>query len=155
MRACGLWLLFTLVAGPLLAQPATFDVRGKPLDEALRLARERASFSYTNDPDLVADRTSRCVTSETRAELVLACVLQGTGIVFSRLPSGLYVLVRAPAALPAARMRGRVIDAETGLPLPDASVLLPGMSRGVTAGSEGVFVIDGLPAGTLLSLIHI
>jgi iron complex outermembrane recepter protein len=43
---------------------------------------------------------------------------------------------------------GRVLDAETGDPLPSAHVVLVGTERGATTGDEGRFRLDGLPAGT-------
>jgi hypothetical protein len=152
MRACGLWLLCLVVAGPLVAQPAPFDVRGRALDEALRLAGQRARFDLTYDPALVAGRSSRCVTTETAPGPLLACVLEGSGLVAMRVASDTYALRLAPRPLPppSATLRGRVLDAETGLPLSDASVILMGTARGALAGPEGVFVLEGLPHGIVL-----
>ncbi|HYE58884.1 MAG TPA: carboxypeptidase-like regulatory domain-containing protein, partial [Rhodothermales bacterium] len=155
MRACGLWLLCLVVAGPLVAQPATFDVRGKPLDEALRLARQRGRFDTSYDPALVAGRTSRCMTTATAPEPLLACVLEGTGLIAVRLPGGVVATfglrpAPPPEPPPSARLRGRVLDAETGLPLTDASVMIVHAGRGVLSGADGVFVFGGLPQGIVL-----
>ena len=45
-------------------------------------------------------------------------------------------------------IRGRVTDAATGRPLPDAQVAIVGTGFGARAGNDGAYTITGVPAGT-------
>ena len=47
-----------------------------------------------------------------------------------------------------ARLTGTVTSAETGAPLPGASVALPALDRGTQTGPDGTFRLTGLVAGT-------
>lgn len=47
----------------------------------------------------------------------------------------------------AGRITGRVTDAQTGQPLPSASVVLSGMQQGTATGPEGRYTLRGVPAG--------
>lgn len=69
----------------------------------------------------------------------------------ARLPSrlallllGLLFFAAAPAAYgqAAGRIEGRVVNAETGAPLPGVNVSLEGTSRGASTGTDGTFAID-------------
>jgi outer membrane receptor for ferrienterochelin and colicin len=48
---------------------------------------------------------------------------------------------------PEGRVIGRVVDAETGRPLPGAQVTVPGTQIRRTAGVDGRFILTGVPAG--------
>ena len=60
----------------------------------------------------------------------------------------LALLLVAHSALSAAVLKGRVLDAETGDPLPGANVYLENADRGTTTGAGGEFEIGGVPAGS-------
>lgn len=47
-------------------------------------------------------------------------------------------------------IQGRVIDYETYSPLPGATVYIPDLKKGSVSNAEGIFSIDGLPAGKFL-----
>ena len=140
---------------------------GEVLDDALQaFARERG-VNIVYSGDLVADRTTSCPRS-TRASrqavsVVLACLLDGTGLEARRLPSGTFALYRAaarptPAADPARRspralsdaravtVSGTVTDAATGETLIGATVYAPDLGRGVTTNAYGFYSLT-LPTG--------
>lgn len=53
----------------------------------------------------------------------------------------------ASAQVPAATLTGTVVDAETGEPLPGASVFIARSLIGTTSGRDGSFVLRGVPIG--------
>ena len=61
--------------------------------------------------------------------------------------AGLWVSA-ALAQTPVASLTGRVLDAQTGQPLPFATVYLNNSSRGTTADSNGVYRLTNVPLGT-------
>ena len=46
------------------------------------------------------------------------------------------------------RVQGRVIDADTGLPLPDANIIIVGSTMGAASTEDGEFFVLNIPAGT-------
>ena len=49
--------------------------------------------------------------------------------------------------IPQGTIKGRVVDAETKVPLPGASIILLDTKLGAMADTEGNFVIGGVPVG--------
>jgi len=106
------------------------------LDEIVRITQIDILFSS----DLVANRQASCVRQDEPVEALLRCVLRGTGLDFVRSSSGAYVIIEAVETAPQyADLSGRVVDAETGAPLPFANILLADASAGTTADAAGVF----------------
>ena len=122
---------------------ALADQTGLDLVFAARVVRERrVSGRYTVGED---------------APAALARLLRGTGIRAQPLRAGQFVLIaeplnvtyggdRQPEAL-LGTLEGRAVDAETGDPLPGASVFLVDARIGALAGSDGGFAVPNLPAG--------
>ena len=69
----------------------------------------------------------------------------------SRLLLGL-ALASASPALFAQTLAGRVTDAQTGQPLPGATVALPALDRGTTTDADGLYRLD-LPDGRALRVV--
>jgi hypothetical protein len=86
---------------------------------------------------------------------VLDQVLRPHGLQARPGPQGVLIVARAPrsrengAAAPAAAatLRGRVVDADTDVPLPDALVVLQRPERRVTTDADGRFEIGGVEPG--------
>lgn len=57
--------------------------------------------------------------------------------------------VHAQRVVHSAFLSGHIIDAETGAPLPGASVAVPALNRGVAAGSDGRYRLEALPADSV------
>ncbi|MHB1170170.1 MAG: carboxypeptidase-like regulatory domain-containing protein, partial [Longimicrobiales bacterium] len=51
------------------------------------------------------------------------------------------------AQQPAGRISGRIVDVQTGLGLPGASVIVESTQQGVISGIDGRYLITGVPAG--------
>ncbi|MDT0631366.1 TonB-dependent receptor [Rubrivirga sp. S365] len=69
--------------------------------------------------------------------------MRHTALLLALVVLGLY----APAAL-SQSLTGRVTDAETGAPLPGATVAVPALALGASTGADGRFVLSALPAGS-------
>ena len=145
-------------AGPAFAQvqPDTTDatdryttvLRNVSLDEALQRFVEitEADLGYANA--LVEDRHAYCRIRDATTEQLLQCILDATDVDYVRTSDGAYVLVAAFQAPDAkGRLTGTVVDAKTGMPLPDANVLLADASAGRATNEAGRFHFGPILAG--------
>lgn len=133
--------------------PYSLLVRGAPLDAALEALVERTRIDLAFDPPLVRGKRTSCAAVDDTAENLLRCVLQGTGLDFYRLSSGLYVLIEEPETVPLyGGLRGIVVDAETRQPLPHSHVMLAEHANGTTANSAGIFAFAKLKPGRYIVL---
>ena len=55
----------------------------------------------------------------------------------------------ANAQQPAGRVAGRVVDAQTGLGLPGASIVVTSTEQGVLSGIDGRYLLTNVPAGVV------
>ncbi len=168
-------LLSTLLSAGLSVPGATAQTR-TPLDDALRALAEQRGLRLVYAPALVAGVQTSCPASTRRsaqpAEVVLDCILGGTGLEARQLPSGTVALYRAvaprpvapPRPTPQARPRtqtprlvaprtthtvsGFVTDAATGEVLIGASVVAAGLRRGTATNTYGFFSLP-LPEGSV------
>ncbi len=135
-------------AQPAAGQRYDFIARALPLSSALERLVNETRIDLFYDPPLVEGKRTNCVMQEATAEDLLRCILRDTGLDFLRLSSGLYVITRAPETPPRfGRLRGIVMDAETGQPLPNAHVMLAEASAGTTSNEAGMFAFSRLRPG--------
>ena len=126
----------------------TMALRDVPLDEALQSLVSRARIDLAYSTALAEGRTVYCQARDAPVEQLLACVLEGTGVEYLRTASGSYLLVEsATAPPPVGRIAGRVVDAATGEPLPNANVLLADASTGTATNRAGQFAVAPVLAG--------
>jgi hypothetical protein len=126
----------------------TLALRDVPLDEALQTLVSRTRIDLAYSTTLVEGRTVYCRARDARVERLLACVLEGTGVDYLRTASGSYLLVASPSVSPpTGRIAGRVVDAATGEPLPNANVLLADASTGTATNEAGQFAVAPVLAG--------
>lgn len=59
------------------------------------------------------------------------------------------VSAQTPATIPTGRVVGRVVDATTGVGIPDVGIQVVGTTLGTTSGVDGRFVLPAVPAGTV------
>ena len=110
---------------PEAAGPYAVLFRAAPLREALAEIVRLTGIDLVYTDGLVEGERASCARRGASAEALLGCALDGTGLDYVRSSSGAYVLVRAVREMPArGRVAGRVVDAETGQPLPAATVFL-------------------------------
>lgn len=153
-------LLFTLGAWPSSTEASyaqtplpeevryTFALVGISLSDALERLIDETELSLVYESELIAGRTTFCRAERVTAEALLSCILQGTGLDYLRLSSGTYVLIGDPRAEPQyASLMGQVVDAETGSPLSEASVLLAGEGAGTATNPDGRFAFPMLRPG--------
>lgn len=126
--------------------PLRYDlnVQGEPLQDALERLQQLANLPLLYAPQLPEGKRSVCVIEEAVAEDVLDCVLEGTGLRARRLDSGTYTIEEMPED---ATLSGFVKDAASGVPLPGATVVIPGTDRGTVSNRYGYYSIN-VPAGT-------
>lgn len=129
---------------------ARYDVvlQGVPLEDALRQLLTTTDINLAYDQVLIEDKRAYCAAEQLSAEAVLRCVLDGTGLDFYRLSSGLYVLTKSAEAAPRfGTLQGIVVDRETGAPLANAHVLLADGSVGTVSNDAGRFLLANLKPG--------
>lgn len=127
----------------------TFALVGVSLAEALDRLIDETQLSLVYESDLVFGKTTFCKAERVTAETLLRCVLHETGLDFIRLSSGTYVLITDPETAPRyGSLAGRVVDADTGTPLADASVMLAGENTGTATNRYGRFAFAALRPGT-------
>ncbi|MEM7786555.1 MAG: carboxypeptidase regulatory-like domain-containing protein [Bacteroidota bacterium] len=149
----GLFLLASVAS----AQNAPVDLvlRGVPADEALATLAERTGVDVVYSSRLVGDAPVWCGGSGTTVEAVLGCITEAVGLDYVRRSSGTYVITEAvvePAST--GSVIGRVVDAETNAPLPEAHVLLA--DAGTATNRAGVFAVGRLQPGRYaLAVSHV
>ena len=129
---------------------ARYDVvlQGVPLEEALRQILTTTDINLAFDQALVEGKRAYCADEQLTAEDLLRCILDGTGLDFYWLSSGLYVLTETAEARPRyGTLQGIVVDRETGEPLPNAHVLLADGSTGTVSNDAGRFLLANLKPG--------
>ncbi|GAB5519369.1 MAG: carboxypeptidase-like regulatory domain-containing protein [Rhodothermales bacterium] len=150
---CGSVLLLMVAFTPSVwaqTQPVyTLVARDVPLREALEEIVRITQIDILFSSDLVANRQASCVRQDQPVDVLLRCVLRGTGLDFVRSSSGAYVVIEAVETAPRyADVSGQVVDAETGAPLPFANVLLADAGAGTMADEAGMFRFARVLAGT-------
>lgn len=135
-------------AGEGAAPGYTMAVRDAPLETALKRLVRRTGIDLAYSTVLVEGRRAYCQRRDASAETLLGCLLSGTGVDYLRTASGSYLLVESlEAPAPTGRIAGRVVDAATGEPLPDANVLLADAETGTATDAAGQFTVAPVRAG--------
>ena len=150
LRACAL-LAALLAATAASAQPAErvdLVLRGVPARAALAQLAETARLDLVYSSSLVRDDRVWCGGERVAPESVLRCIVRAVGLDFVRRSSGTYVLVdRVEREPQTGAFAGRVVDAETGEPLPFAHVVLRDARAGAAADASGAFLVAGVLPG--------
>lgn len=125
----------------------TFVFRATPLEQALNQLILKSHLDLSFDPSLTTGIKTYCVAEDQSAENTLRCILEGTGLDFYRLSSGLYVLREVAESPPQlGNLQGLILDIETGEPLAYAHVLLAN-SSGTVSSESGRFLFRNLKPG--------
>lgn len=135
----------------------TYAMVGVPLAEALERLIDDTDLNLIYTSELAAGRTTFCTARRVTQEELLGCVLRGTGLDYARLSSGTYMLIASPQQAPLyAALSGQVLDADTGVPLADASVSLVREGIGTATNSDGRFSFPKLKPGVhQLAVTHV
>ncbi len=146
-----LWcLLFTsLPAQNLPDERYTFEFQGEALQEALEQVARETSVNLVYDPQLVRDIPVYKRIREKPVAGVLEQILADTQLDYLILSSGTVVVVRSTKTESAhGTYFGKVVDGETGDPLPGATVLLTDASGGTSTNESGSFAFNEMITGT-------
>lgn len=126
----------------------TLVLRDVPLRQALDELVTATQINLIYDSELVGTERVFCAREDASPEALLQCILEGVPLDYVRTSSGTYVLVASARQTPRyGRLAGRVVDEETGEPLPHAHVLLADASTGTTTNEAGLFSFASLLAG--------
>ena len=121
---------------------------GAPLELALETVAELTGIDLAFSSDLVEGEQIYCKATNESVEEILRCLLKTTTLDYIRSSDGTYIIIRGnrhPARL--GQLAGMVIDADSGLPLPYANILLADAAVGASADSEGMFALNALLEG--------
>ncbi|MEM1057385.1 MAG: TonB-dependent receptor [Bacteroidota bacterium] len=146
------------------AEPIVWE--DTPLEEALYTFIEASGVELVFALTLVRDvRVTGTYTPGAPPGPALAALLAGTGVRAERIRRGQFVLIEVPVgteilpedpSLFTGVLEGRVVDAETGEPLPFAHVWLVDLDLGGVAEPDGSFVVEDLPTGAyIVRISHI
>ena len=118
------------------------------LSEAFDRFIEESGVNVAFDFELIEGKKAYCRAIDQKLEDVFRCLLEGTDLDFIRLSSGTYVLIERAKAPPAwGDLTGRVVDLESGEPLPNAHVLLADAGTGEVTNNAGRFSFARLKPG--------
>ncbi|NBC65498.1 MAG: hypothetical protein GVY07_07590 [Bacteroidetes bacterium] len=127
----------------------SFEFSGESLSEALDHIIKRTEIDLVYDPQItegihVYERISPKNTDE-----LLTQLLEDHELDYIILSSGTYVIVKSLRGGPFyGTFAGKVVDGETGVPLPGATVMLADASGGTSTNHSGNFSINKLLIGT-------
>lgn len=135
------------------AQPSevktyTLVLRDVPLRQALDQFVAATQVNLIYDSGLVGKQRIFCTGRNATPEALLQCILRTVPLDYVRTSSGTYVLIDPVRQAPRyGRLAGRVVDEETGEPLPYAHVLLVDASTGTATNEAGLFSFSSLLPG--------
>ncbi|MEX2601458.1 MAG: carboxypeptidase-like regulatory domain-containing protein [Balneolaceae bacterium] len=151
---------FLIVAGLLLApvllqaqdmesERYTFQFRGDNLSDALNRIAAETGKDLLYDPQLTRDIAVYSQIRELPFPELLVRLLEGTGLDYLTLSSGTVVIVKRVTDSPAfGSFAGRIIDRQSGEPLPGATVLLADASGGTSTTRTGSFHMNRMVSGS-------
>jgi len=148
-----LTLICLITTLPLCAQETTgqtysVNYKGESLERVLKDIIHVTGIDLIYDPNLDLSNPVYKKIEQKRAENILRTVLEDMDLSFVQLSTGTYMLVpdvRQDALY--AQLSGKVVDAETGTALPNASISIVGKNAGTTTNENGRFLTAPLQSG--------
>ncbi|MFH5830874.1 carboxypeptidase-like regulatory domain-containing protein [Halalkalibaculum sp. DA384] len=143
------WAGSTLHAQERPEKNYSFEFRGVSLTAVLDEIARETGIDLVYDPELVNDVTIYERIQAQPVPELLKTILADTPLDFLTLSSGTVVIVQTVNEEPAyGSYYGKVVDSETGDPLPGASVMLADASGGTSTSQAGNFSLNRLVSGT-------
>lgn len=136
--------------GPLTdasAQTITVAAQASDLAVELSAVADQAGVDLVFAQRLVRGRTTDCNYRGTSARAAFDCLLRGTELEVRSTGPGQFVLVRQTAPKRRLGIYGVVVDADTGLPLSGAHVLVADRGLGSATNRTGTFAFPTMPEG--------
>lgn len=136
--------------GGLQAQPSepySLSVQDRPLATVLAEVKSMTGISLMYESSLADGKQASCVVQDVALDVLLDCVLTGTGLRAERLGSGTYAIRMGTdrmrtEELHETTMIGFVRSAETGEALSGATVYATHLGRGTTTNEYGYFSLQ-------------
>jgi TonB-dependent starch-binding outer membrane protein SusC len=159
------WVRAASSAAVILKERIAVDVRLVPLKDALHAIGQAANVTIQFGPDVLASQAlvSLHVANLTVAD-ALATAVEGTGLAAYVSLGGDAVLVARPPGGEAdhaakrrqdGRVTGRVVDAESHMPIPAVAVVITGTTIGMTTTDSGTFALRRPPDAKTLTVRRI
>jgi len=126
----------------------SFNFSGETLAATLEILANETGRDFVYDPSIVSGYHVYYRADNLSLSQILHDILQGSDLDYLVLSSGTYVLVRTTRnPTPYGSLSGRVVDTETGMPLPNATILLADASGGTSSNAAGHFSLNRLLPG--------
>lgn len=127
----------------------TYEFRGEPMEKVLDLLAATMEIDLVYNPTLVQNISVYKRLQDRSKEEALDELLDEYQLDYITLSSGTIVIVQSALDSPKfGTMAGKVVDENTGKPLPGATIRLADASGGTSSGSSGNFSINGLMSGS-------
>jgi hypothetical protein len=126
-----------------------FNFTGESMMEVLDQIARTTEIDLVYDPGLIRNiHVYKRIQTDRISEL-LTELLSGYRLDYITLSSGTIVIVRSPQESPSyGSFTGKIVDGETGEPLPGASVMLADASGGTSSNRSGHFSLNRMMSGT-------
>lgn len=127
----------------------SFEFSGESLSEALDQIIKRTEINLVYDPQITEGIHVYEHINPKNTDELLTQLLEDHELDYIILSSGTYVIVKSSRGGPFyGTFAGKVVDSETGEPLPGATVMLADASGGTSTNHSGNFSINKLLSGT-------
>jgi hypothetical protein len=126
----------------------SFDFSGESLSVVLEKIVNETNVDLIYDPQIVDEYYIYQRLINKSIQEILSVVLRDSGLDYIILSSGTYVIVKSSMiASSYGTFAGRITDAQTGEPLPGATVMFADASGGTSTGNAGHFSINKILTG--------
>jgi len=126
----------------------SFDFNGISLSSALEDLASKTQADLIYDPNIVEGYTIYKRLQNKTVNEILEILLHDSDLDYIILSSGTFVVVETSKRPPYfGTLSGKIVDAETGEPLPGATIMLTDASGGTTSNSSGNFNLGRLIEG--------
>lgn len=126
-----------------------FEFRGESMVDALHHIANETDIDLVFDPVIVRNINVYKRLQHTTVQGLLTDLLKDYRLDYITLSSGTVVIVRSPRETPAyGTLAGKIVDAQTGDPLPGATILLADASGGTSSNRGGYFSINRVMSGS-------
>jgi TonB-dependent starch-binding outer membrane protein SusC len=146
------------VSGSIFSQSARFDlaVNGKTVKEVFKDIESQSSYRFLYNDDFSGlSRVVSLNTKDNSIDEVLIELLSGANLTYRQLENELIVITPKEITIVQFEVKGRVVDSETGGPLPGVTILIQGTSLGTVTDSEGYFLIAVPGPGAILQFSYV
>ncbi len=147
-----LFCLASLHAQTGLSQKVKLNLKNATLSEVFMAIQDQSPMNFLYSNELVKKIARQDIVIEASLEEVLKKCLEGTGLVYEFNEDNIILIKEKNASSKKIQQKfvvsGKVVD-EQNIPLPGATVLIKGTTKGTTTDSNGDYTIK-VPEGTVL-----